>query len=209
MKNLASIICSPWFFVPMSILGAIGAFLVYIIYGLYQESRMASIALFPAIVQRAIVDQGEDGLSLVRLGDITGYRQLGHQFSNIPDEYLYDWPGDCTLPLNFKSLDPYSVPGTYQANLDTKKPKVIIFFYGPVPDVSPYLDLNNQDRLLTRRPSNYRELPSSQLEWLTWIDIGDHRPWLNALTDGGRNSIRWRGEQCDGYSYIIFEGDRS
>ena len=208
MKWLVNLIRSPWFFVPMSILSAVSAFIGYVVYGVWQESRMASMSLFPAVVHRAIVDQGGQERTLSRLEDMAGYHQLGNQFTSMPEGFLANWPGDCSLSLNFVDMDPYRVPGTFQANLDMSIPKVIVFFYGPVPDVSPYLDLGNQDELLVRRPSNFRELPSSQLEWLTWIDVNDHRPWLRALTNQGRDAIHWRGEQCETYSYIIFEGKR-
>jgi hypothetical protein len=192
----------------MSILGAVCAFIGYVVYGVWQESRMASMSLFPAIVQRAIVDQGGQERTLSRLEDMAGYHQLGNQFASIPEGFLADWPGDCSLPLNLMDLDPYSVPGTFQVNLDFSLPKVIVFFYGPVPDVSPYLDLENQDNLLARRPSNFRELPSSQLEWLTWVDVNEQEWALKALTNKGRIQISWRGEKCERYSYIIFEGQR-
>ena len=209
MKRLASIIRSPWFFVPMLILGAVSAFIGYVAYGVWQESRTASMSLFPAIVQRAIVDQGWKERTLSRLEGMAGYHQLGNQFASIPEGFLADWPGDCSLSLNLVDLDPYSVPGTFQANLDLSMPKVLVFFYGPVPDVSPYLDLDNQDKLLASRPENLRELATSEFEALTWVDVNDHRPWLGALTERGRKSISWRGEQCEGYSYIIFEGERA
>lgn len=192
----------------MSLLGAIGAFLADVIYGVYQESRMASMSFFPAVVQRAIVDQDGRERTLSRLEDTAGYHKLGNQFSSMPEGFLADWPGDCSLSLNFVDLDPYSVPGTFQTNLDMSMPKVIVFFYGSIPNVSPYLDYLNQNKLLTSRPENLRELSTSEFEALNWVDMSDQRPWLRALTEGGRKSISWRGEQCGGYSYIIFQGER-
>lgn len=206
MKFTTGVLTSPWFFVPTSILVMVGATICYVAYGVLQESRMASMSLFTAILQRAIIDQDPNNNSLSLITDQVKYNQAVTQISSISHVDFIDWPGDCSLHLDLSELNPLQVPGSIQIDADLSNPKVIVFFYGPVPDLSPYLDLANQDILLSPRPKNLSELSLKQFESLTWVEVNDQRPQLKAITNDGLKSINWRGRQCGTYSYVIFEG---
>jgi hypothetical protein len=208
MKLLLNIIKSPWLWGPISIVTvAIIGFFAILIYGAFEHGRSAQLDTFPAIVHRAVVDQGEEGRRLTHLEDLSGYQEMGRQFANLPKGFLEDWGGDCSLPLNFVGLDPYRVPGTFTAKLSLYRTKVIVFFFGPVPDVTAYLDPANAERLLSSRMEHLRTLPFDQYEKLrpqfTWVDGR-----LMQVVNSDREVISWRGEQCETYSYIIFEGKR-
>ena len=70
------------------------------------------------------------------------------------------------------------------------------------------LNSENWDALLAPRPENLKSLSADEFQKLTSIEVNDHRFWMRALTNQGRKIISWRGNECEGYSYIIFEGVR-
>ena len=196
----------PWFLMALSIATISISFVGYVSYGVYQESRSASLQVFSAIVQRAILERGGEKQSFSHLENHSEYDQINAQMANIGEGRLHKWQGDCSLALNLSRLDPLYVPGTFQANVDSGRPKVIVFFYGPVPDISPYLMPENQSELLAPRPKDARALSAAEFAELTWVDINDHRATMAAVTNKWSTEIVWRGEQCETYSYVIFEG---
>lgn len=163
---------------------------------------------FSAIVQRAIVDQSQGTQSFARLERLDEYALLTASFRDLEEDEILTWKGDCSLPLDLRNLDPAKEPGTLLATIDLAKPKVAVFFRGRVPDVSPYLNSENWDALLAPRPENFKSLSTDEFLKLTSIEVNDHRFWMKALTSQGRKIISWRGNECEGYSYIIFEGVR-
>lgn len=196
----------PWFLMALSIATVSISFVGYVSYGVYQEGRSSSLFVFSAIVQRAILESGGEKQSFSRLESLSEYDQINSQMANIGDSTLHNWQGDCSLALNLSRLDPLYVPGTFQETVDSGRPKVIVFFYGPVPDISPYLRPENQSELLAPSPKDVRVLSSAEFEELTWVDLNDHRATMAAVTNKWSTEIVWRGEQCETYSYVIFEG---
>ncbi len=206
MNGFMKVLRYPWSLMALSISTVFLSFAGYVSYGIYQESRSASLLVFSAIVQRAISESSGRKQSISYLENLTEYNQINSQMAHIDQITLHNWQGDCSLALNLSRLDPLYVPGTFQENVDFGRPKVIVFFYGPVPDISPYLRPENQSELLAPRPEDTRFLSAAEFAELTWVDINDHRATMAAVSDKWSTEIVWRGEQCQTYSYVIFEG---
>lgn len=208
MNFVTKILKSPWFFVPVTTLVLLLTFIYVVVADLGKQFDQTTMTVFSVIVQRAISDQDKAEKYLSRLEDFTEWNKTKAQVEAMPVEAFSAWNRDCSLPLDMRSLDPVKVPGVVRKVVNISTPKVIVFFRGQVPNVSDYLSPENWGELLAPRPKGWRELPISEFEKLTSVDINDSQVLIEAITKRGRKGIRWHGEQCELYSYIIFEGTR-
>lgn len=207
MTTIRKIIFSPWFLVPAFIMALVVVFLFLILYGVGNDSRRGSLSIFSVIVQRAVNDQFSTAAGPEHIHTKAEYLRAGKSVGEIPLEILKNWPGDCTLDIDLSRLSPKFDKGAFSRILNINTPKVIVFFYGPVPNVSRYLDPKNQDELLSDRPEEFRGLAPKGYEGkiTAWFST-DQRLLFSAAIGDEDKWIAWRGGECPLYSYIIFQG---
>lgn len=185
------------------------AFLWVIMFGVVQEADRASFDFYPAIVQRALIDQVKEGSNPRHLTDSTNYTraqaQLFEEISKVKDK-SNTWLAECSLKVDLSKIDPLQVPGVVWMVLNKRAPKVAVFFYGNVPEIQPYLDPLNADRFLGSRHVPFDSVSMKEYDSLNTYVSSNQIPWLERNLKSAGGSISAFGKNCGQYSYIYFEG---
>lgn len=189
------------YFLAFVVFAAAGL-VAFVVYAVVDEARVSdAYRLFPAIVRRAMVDQGRD---LTFLGDTEAGRQISATLGRDTHDAVQsgdDHTLGCDLPIDLSrsgidhSLDAYSVLLSRAWTL-----RFAVFFYGEVPDVAPYLDPSQRDAELS--PSDGGVSGNTRVSALMREDL---RPVFRSLFPGTGAGATWRSLQCDRFSAIIFE----
>ena len=173
---------------------------VYWIYlGLAQEAKASSsYRLFGGVVERAISSQFASPRSPSIPVRLENYRQAQEEVREIVSAASDLNTLGCVFDLfqelpssNFEEL-------VFEVSVNNNDRAMLVIFGTPLPDIEPYFDPRNADLLLAPLDN------STSISSIAGRDL--RRDFLILFGESPGESFYWRGQNCVGYSYFVFEG---